>query len=85
MKLSNIPLIREDIISRLTKDKALIISTNKLKGYILENPAFNIWKLINNHNSVKEIVYLCTKKNNKNEIIQILKDLEKLKLIYFKD
>lgn len=86
MKLSDVPIISKDITSRLTEDKALVVSVNRVKGYILENLAFDVWKSINNCSTVKEIISLCSKKKNinKHKIIQTLKDLEKFKLIYFK-
>ena len=84
MKLSSLPLVNEDVISRLTKDKAFVISTNRIEGYILENIVFDIWKLIDGNNVVKDIISLCFKKISKKEIIKTLKDLEELKLIYFK-
>ena len=76
-----LPVIKNDITYRLAKNKALFISINEFNGFVLENLAFHVFKNINGNNSVMDII---NRYNNKKKILQILKEFEDNKIIYFK-
>lgn len=87
MQLDDLPLVNsKDIKVLFTKEEAIILSIRDCKGYVLNDLAFKIFKLINGKNNIRKIIssIIKIKRIDKKEIINILKELKEEGFIYFR-